>query len=54
MYKKSTPNGFSRPRAETENVLNYAGGENAAAFFDNFKYVQAKDTDSTGNPTTRS
>ncbi|CAM9114007.1 unnamed protein product, partial [Ectocarpus sp. 8 AP-2014] len=46
MNKKSPPHGFSCSRAETENVPKYAGGENAAAFFDNFKYVQAKETDS--------
>ena len=54
MYKKSTPNGFNRPRAETDNVLKYADGGNAAAFFDNFKYVQAKETDSDSKGTTRS
>lgn len=54
LYKKPTPKGFSRPRAKTENVLTYARGENAAAFFDNFKYVQAKETGSDGKGTTRS
>lgn len=54
LNKKSPPHGFSRPRAETENVPKYAGGENTAAFFDNFKCVQAKDTDSYGKATTRS
>lgn len=51
LYKKPTPNGFGRRHAETENVLKNAGGQNAATFFDNFKHVQAKDTEPDGKAT---
>lgn len=54
LNKKSPPHEFSCSRAETENIPRHAGGENTAAFFDNFKYVQAKETDSYGKATPRS
>lgn len=54
LNKQSPPRGFSRPRAELGNVPKYVGGENAAAVFDNFKYVQAKERDSDDTATTRS
>ena len=54
LYKKSALHGFGRPYAETGNVLKYARRENAATFFDNFKYVQAKNTEPDAKATTRS
>lgn len=54
MYKKSALHGFGGPHAETGNVLKYTRGENAATFFDSFKYVQAKDAEPDGKATTRS
>lgn len=53
LNKRSPPRGFCRPHAELGIVPKYVGGEDAAAFFDNFQFVQAKDGDSDGKATTR-